>query len=155
KSSKCVYSKGVKSPTNKVVGIMKDYDMTKRYHPGKADVVSDTLSRMNMGSVSHVHETNKYQVKDVHRLARLGVRLEDSPNGGFMVHHNSVSSLVVEVKSKQHLNLLLMELKKSLLRKLNELFSQRGDGMIRYKNRLCVPDVDDLRSREEEKAHNS
>ena len=28
-------------------------------------------------------------VKDVHRFARLGVRLEDSPNGGFMVHHNS------------------------------------------------------------------
>ena len=50
-------------------------------------------------------------MKDVHRLARLGVRLEDSPNGGFMVHHNSNSSLVVEVKSKQHLDPLLMELK--------------------------------------------
>ena len=43
-------------------------------------------------------------MKDFRRLARLGVRLEDSLNGGFMVHHNSESSLVVEVKSKQHLD---------------------------------------------------
>ena len=53
---------------------------------------------MTMGSVSDVEEAKKDLVKDVHRLARLGVRLEDSPNGGFMVHHNSESSLVVKVK---------------------------------------------------------
>ena len=62
-------------------------------------------------------------MKDVHRLARLGVRLEGYLNGGFMVHHNSESSLVGEVKSKQHLNQQLMELKESVLGKLNESFS--------------------------------
>ena len=50
--------------------------------------------------MSHVEEAKKDLVKDVHRLARLGVRLEDSPNGGFVVHHNSESSSVVDVKSK-------------------------------------------------------
>ena len=73
------------------------------YHPGKANVVADALSHMTMGSVSHVEEEKKELVKDVHRLDRLGVRLEDSPIGGFMVHHNSDSSLVVEVRSMQHL----------------------------------------------------
>ena len=63
-------------------------------------MVADSLSRMTIGSVSHVEKTEKDLVNDVDRLARLGVRLEDSPNGGFMVHHNSESSLVVEVKSK-------------------------------------------------------
>ena len=58
-------------------------------------------------------------MKDVHRLARLVVRLEGSPSGGFMVHHNSESSLVVEVKSKKHLDPLLMELKESVLGRLN------------------------------------
>ena len=70
----------------------------------------------------HVEKEKKELVKNVHRLARLGVRLKDSPNGGFMVHHNSDSSLVVEVKSKQHLDPLLMELKESVLVKLNESF---------------------------------
>ena len=64
-----------------------------------------------MDSVSHVDEPKKDLVKDVHRLARLGVRLEDSPNSGLIVCHNFESSLVVEVNSKQHLDQSLMELK--------------------------------------------
>ena len=55
---------------------------------------------MTMSSVSHVGEGKKELVKDVHRLVRLGVRLKDSPNGGFMVHDNSGSSLVIQVKCK-------------------------------------------------------
>ena len=65
-------------------------------------------------------------MKDVCRLLRLGVRFEDSPNIGFMVHHHSKSSLVVEVKSKQHLDQSLMDLKESVLSKLTESFSLGG-----------------------------
>ena len=43
-----------------------------------------------------------------------------------MVGHNSESSLVVEVKSKQHLNQALMELKESVLGELNESISLEG-----------------------------
>ena len=49
------------------------------YHLGKANVVVDTLSCMTMDSVSHIEEAKKYKLKDVHRLSRFGVRLEDSP----------------------------------------------------------------------------
>ena len=70
--------------------------MSVLYHPGKVYLVVDTLSRITMGSVFHVEESKKVVVKDVHKLARLGVRLEDSPNGGFMVHHISESSLMVD-----------------------------------------------------------
>ena len=83
-------------------------------------MVEDVLCRMTMVSVSHVEEEKKKLVKYVHRLDSVGVRLEDSPNGGFMVHHNSDSLLVVEVKSKQHFDPLLMELKESVLGKVNE-----------------------------------
>ena len=61
--------------------LLKDYDMSVLYHPGKTNVVADLLSRMTMGSLSHVEEAKKDLVKDVHRLARLGVILEDSLNG--------------------------------------------------------------------------
>ena len=53
-----------------------------------------------MESVDHVEEGKKQLVKDVHRLARFGVRLEDSPKWGFMVHHNCASSLKVEENYK-------------------------------------------------------
>ena len=88
--------------------MLKDDDMSVIYHPGKANIVVDALSCMTMGSVSHVEEAKKDLVKDVHRLARLGVRLKDSVNGGFMIHHNFESSFMVEVKSKQHLDQPLM-----------------------------------------------
>ena len=50
-----------------------------------------------------------------------------------MVHHNSGSSLVVEVKYKQHLDQSLMDLKESVLDKLNESFSL-GDGVLKYQD---------------------
>ena len=43
-----------------------------------------------------------------------------------MVHHNYKTSLVVEVKSKQHLDPLSVELKDSVLSNYNESFSQGG-----------------------------
>ena len=96
------------------------------YHPGNANKVVDALNRMTIGSVPHVDEYKKDLVKDVHRLVRLGVRLEIFLNVGFMVNYNSESSLVVKVKSKQHLDQPLMELKESVLGKLNESFSLGG-----------------------------
>ena len=66
--------------------------MSVLYHPGKANVVADDLRCMTMGSVSHIDEAKKYLVIYVYRFARLGVGLEDSPNGGFMFLHNFESS---------------------------------------------------------------
>ena len=45
--------------------LLKDYDMSILYHPDKANVVVDALSRMTMGSMSHVEEAKKDLVKDV------------------------------------------------------------------------------------------
>ena len=99
--------------------------MSVLYHPDKANVVVDSLSCMTMGSVYQIVESKKDLLRDVHKLARLGVRLEDSADGGFMVHHNSESSLVVEVKSKQNLEKSLMEFKESSLTSLT-IHSTRG-----------------------------
>ncbi len=62
---------------------LKDYDMNVHYHKGKANVVVDALSRMSMGCTSHVEDETKDLVKDMHRLARLGVRLVDLLVGVF------------------------------------------------------------------------
>ena len=51
------------------------------------------------------------------------MRFESSTYGSAIVHFISESSLVIEVKSKQHLDQTLMELKELVLGKLNELFS--------------------------------
>ena len=72
------------------LGLFKDYDMSVLYHPGKANVLADALSCMTIGSVSHIDKAKNDLVRDVHRLSRLGVRLEDLfSDGSFMVNNNS------------------------------------------------------------------
>ena len=106
--------------------LLKYYDMSALYHPRKTNVVAYALSCITMDSVSHLDEAKKDLAKEVHRLATWWVRLEDSLDGGFMVGNNSESSLVVEVKSKQHLEKSLIEFKEMVLGELNEEFSQGG-----------------------------
>ena len=81
----------------------------------------ELLKNYDMGVLYHLDKYNV--VKDVHRLARLGVRIEDSRIGCVVVRHNSESSLVFELKSKKHFDQALMELKELVLSKLNESFS--------------------------------
>ncbi|WMV46045.1 hypothetical protein MTR67_039430 [Solanum verrucosum] len=106
-----------------------------------------------MGSVAHIEDEKKELVRDVHRLAQLGVQLVDSTEGGVMVHHGFELSFVVDVKSKQGLDPILMELKEPVLNKSIEAFSQGGYGVLRYQGHLCVPNVDGLREKILEEAH--
>ena len=61
--------------------LLKDYDMSVLYHPGKTNVVDDALSRMSMGSVAHIENSKKKLAQEVHQLARLGVCLVYSAEG--------------------------------------------------------------------------
>ncbi|KAH0713646.1 hypothetical protein KY289_009605 [Solanum tuberosum] len=134
---------------------LKDYDMSVHYHPGNANVVADDLSRLSMGSVAHVEEEIKELAKDVHRLAHLGVRLMSILDGGVTIQNVAETSLVVEVKEKQDSDPILLELKGAVHNQRVEVFSQGGDGVLRYQCRLCVPDVGELRQHILAEAHNS
>ncbi|WMV30457.1 hypothetical protein MTR67_023842, partial [Solanum verrucosum] len=81
---------------------------------------------------AHVENKKKELVHEVHRLARLGVQVVDSTKGGVMVHNGSESSFVMNVKSKQGLDPLLVELKESVLKKSIEAFTRGRDGVLRY-----------------------
>ena len=52
--------------------------MSILYHPGKANVVVDAVTRLSMGSTAHVEEEERNFAKDVHSLVCLGVQLMDS-----------------------------------------------------------------------------
>ena len=97
--------------------LLKDYDMSVFYHPVKANVVADALSQLSMGSVSHVEDSKKELVRDLHRLAHLGVQLIDTNDDKVLVQKGSESSLVHDVKVKQDLDPKLVELKNWLLRR--------------------------------------
>ena len=49
-------------------------------------------------------------------------------------------------KKGHHLDQVLLELKDSTLVKMNESFVLGGDDILRYQDRLCVPDGDNLQT---------
>ena len=132
-----------------------DYDMSVHYHPHKANVVADALSTLSMGSVAHVEEESLELVKDVHWLARLGVRLMSISDSGVIIQNVAESSLVVEVKKKQESDPTFLELKGAVNNQRVEVFSQGGDSGFLYQGRLCVLDVGELRQHILSEAHNS
>ncbi|WMV58599.1 hypothetical protein MTR67_051984, partial [Solanum verrucosum] len=103
--------------------------MSVLYQPHKANVVANALCRLSRGSVAHVEDEKKELVRDVHRLARL------------------------DVKCKQSLDPIFVELKEMVLKKSIEAFSIEGDGVLRYQCRFCVPIVDGLIEKILEEAH--
>ena len=58
--------------------LLKDYDMNVHYHPDKANILFDALSKMSMRSTTHIEDGNKELVNDIHRLGKLGTRLIES-----------------------------------------------------------------------------
>nr|XP_016438079.1 PREDICTED: uncharacterized protein LOC107764065 [Nicotiana tabacum] len=63
---------------------------------GEANVVANALSRRSMGSLAHVKADKQTMMKEVHRLASLGVRLLDSKDGGVVLQNRAESSLAAE-----------------------------------------------------------
>ena len=51
--------------------------------------------------------------------------------------------------------MILLELKGAIKNQRVEVFSQGGDGVLRYQGRLCVPDVGEMRQHIVAEAHNS
>ena len=94
-------------------------------------------------------------MKDIHRLPRFGERLVDTTSWGVSVHPRCESFLVIEVKKGQNLDPLLMELKDSMLVMMNASFALADDDILRYQDRLCVRDVDDLQNKIIAETHGS
>ncbi|WMV25289.1 hypothetical protein MTR67_018674 [Solanum verrucosum] len=75
-----------------------------------------------------------------------GARLFYSNERGIIVHNGSESSFLSDVKDKQGLDPIFVELKETMFKNFVEAFSQGGDGVLLYQGHLCAPNVDDLRS---------
>ncbi|XP_070036003.1 uncharacterized protein [Nicotiana tomentosiformis] len=94
--------------------LLKDYDVDILYHPGKANIVADALSRKSMGSLSHVEADKVKMTKYLCQLASLQVRLVDAEGGRILVQNTAKSSFVTEVKERQHKDPELIKLRESI-----------------------------------------
>ena len=83
--------------------LLKDYDVTILYHPGKANFVADALSRKagSMGSLAHLQVSRRPLAKEIHTLANDFIKLEVNEKGGFFASVEARSSFLDKIKGKQ------------------------------------------------------
>ncbi|XP_070020209.1 uncharacterized protein [Nicotiana sylvestris] len=127
----------------------------RHYLYGKANVVADALSRRSMGSLAHVEAEKRQLTREIHQLACLVVRSVDSGNGGVVLQNTAKSSLIAEVKERQYEDQDLAKLREPVPQQKKPLLELKGDGVLRYRGCLCVPDVARLRDRIMLEAHYS
>ena len=56
--------------------LLKDYDCSIPYHPGKANVVANALSRKSVGSLPHISTERRPIIKELHELIEQGLQLK-------------------------------------------------------------------------------
>ena len=132
--------------------LIKDYDCTIEYHPEKANVVADALSRRPERSLSHMRSGYLPLLVD---LRALGVILEVEDLGALLATFHVRPLLVDQILVGQSQDPQMIKLKEEIEKGKKAEFQIRDDGMIVKGQRMCVPEYGELKRNIMEEAHSS
>ena len=129
--------------------MIKDYDVGIHYHPGKANVVADALSRKAHCNALSLKELQPTLVEEFQRL-NLG-----------LVEHGFLATLVVQptlvdrVKAAQQSDPAVNKIKENVKNGTAKCFSEDEHVVVRFGQRLVVPKDMELRNLILREAHDS
>ncbi|KAA0032714.1 DNA/RNA polymerases superfamily protein [Cucumis melo var. makuwa] len=132
--------------------LIKDYDCTIEYHPGKANVVADAFSRKSRLPKSALCGIRVALLNEL-RGSKAVVTTEDS--GSLLAQFQVRSSLVTEIVKRQSEDSNLQKKFEKFKKGLEVEFELRTDGAIVKQGRLCVPNISELKNAILEEAHSS
>jgi hypothetical protein len=129
--------------------LIKDYDLEIHYHPGKANMVADALSRKSHVNAIMVSQMPRELCKEFERL-----------NLEFVAHTEGIT-IEVEPTLEQDIRKGTPEDPK--IQEVTEMieagkapdFTEDEHGIVWFRKRICVPDVDQLREKILQEAHDS
>jgi hypothetical protein len=115
--------------------LIKDYELEIHYHPGKANVVADALSRKSQVNMMATYPMSYELAKEFDRLSlgflnsTQGVTVELEP------------TLEREIKEGQKDDENINKIRQLILEGRGKDFREDEEGVIWFKDRLCVPDI--------------
>jgi hypothetical protein len=127
--------------------LIKDYELEIHYHPGKANVVADALSRKSQVKLMVAHPMLYELAKE---FDRLSLRFLNSTQG---VTVELEPTLEREIKNGQKDDEKINEIQRLVLDGKGKDFQEDTEGIIWFKDRLCVPDIKSIRELILKEAH--
>ncbi|KAG2390376.1 uncharacterized protein HKW66_Vig0222180 [Vigna angularis] len=129
----------------------KDYEFELLYHPGKANVVADALSRKSV----HVSAMMVKELNLVESFRDLKLQFELEPNSIKCCTFRITSDVFDRIWMKQREDDELVKILSALGTDQAKHFNVGTDGMLRYLGRTCVPNDGELKRIILEEAHHS
>jgi ribonuclease HI len=127
--------------------LIKDYELEIHYHPGKANVVADALSRKSQVNMLAAHSMPLELAKEFDRLSL-----------GFL---NSTQEVTVELEPTLEQDIRKGQREDEKINEIQQLiidgkgpdFREDAEGVIWFKDRLCIPDIKSIRELILKEAH--
>jgi hypothetical protein len=129
--------------------LIKDYDLEVHYHPGKANVVADALSRKNHCNCMTVKPMDYSLCYD---LEKLNIELVQQ---GQLTNVTVESTIKDQIISAQRKNSGIAHIKEKVRTGQHTDFSIDDTDVLWFKNRLVIPKVLELRQLILYEAHNT
>jgi hypothetical protein len=119
--------------------LIMDYDLGINYHPGKANVVADALSRRSHVSQLVVDSMPFELCEEFHKLNLRIIVNTDA------IEMEVGSSLLQEIQRGQLEDEKVQEIKCNIKEEKSPGFSEDDEGVLWYKGRICVSNVKELK----------
>ncbi|XP_022854588.1 uncharacterized protein LOC111375904 [Olea europaea var. sylvestris] len=131
--------------------LIKDYDCMIDYHLGKANIVVDALNR----NTSSSSPSSAVYASLICEFMKLHTELTTTTSGTVLAHFQVRPTLIDKVREAQFQNQTLRILKAEVSTGLRMDYVIGDDGALVMGNRLCVPDILELKKEILEEAHSS
>ena len=115
------------------IELLKDYDCIIQYHPGKANVVADALSRKSVGFLAAIRGCQRQLLGE---LRSLHVHIRFLESRALVANFRVQPSLVGRIKALQKNDLKLVQLMEEVKKDSKPDFVLSDDGILRFMTRL-------------------